>query len=64
MSILVDNKGRIHFNNMTRGEINHAVSKQCKTDACAEAKQAVALHDLKEVFPVNRYKMSAIARLS
>lgn len=61
--MLIDKQNREHFKNKTRGEINHIVSGHCKTDFCAEKEQAKALHDLREIWTQNTFKLKDIARM-
>ena len=61
--MLLNKAGAEVFKDKTRGQINHIVSGHCKTEACAENKQAEALHDLREQYPINTFKLKDIARM-
>lgn len=61
--MLINSKSIEVFHNKTRGQINHIVSGHCKTEACAEHKQAEALRDLREVWIPNKFKLQDIAKI-
>ena len=61
--MLINKNNAEVFRNKTREQINHIVSGHCKTDACAEHKQAEALHGLRESWPSNKFKMQEIAKM-
>lgn len=61
--MLINSQNIEVFKNKTRNEINNIVSGHCRSETCAENKQAQALAPCWEVWEASKFKLKDIAHL-